>query len=287
MDPQIIRLYDEYTHKPLSRREFINRLACLAGSTAAAYLLLPLLENNYALAAQVPEQDPRLQAVRISYPGAKGALSGYLAKPLGHGAPLPALILIHENRGLNPHIQDVARRLALAGFLTLAPDLLSPLGGTPTDEDQAREMIGTLVSTDVVADLLATQAFLQQHADSTGRVGAIGFCWGGGMSNQLASRSPQLQAAVVYYGPSPGIEQVAAIRAPLLLHYAGLDERINKGVPAFEASLKSQGKHYQLFRYPNVNHAFNNDTNPARYNQAAAHLAWQRTLTFLQQHLTG
>jgi len=287
MDQDIIRLYDEYTHSPLSRREFIRRLAMLAGSTAAAYVLLPLLENNYALAAQVAEQDPRLQISQVRYPGVKGTLSGYLAKPVGHASPLPALILIHENRGLNPHIQDVARRLALAGFLTLAPDLLSPLGGTPADEDQAREMIGKLVTSEVVADLLATQVFLQQHADSSGRVGAIGFCWGGGMCNQLACLSPQLQAAVVYYGPSPRAEQVSGIQAPLLLHYAGLDDRINQGVPAFEAALKSQGKRYQLFRYPDVDHAFNNDTNPARYNQAAALLAWERTLAFLQQQLTG
>lgn len=284
MDQRIINLYDEYTHAPLDRRVFLERLAGLAGSAAAASALLPLLENNYALAQQVKADDARLRIERAAFPGATGPVGGYLARPQG-AAKAPAVIVIHENRGLNPHIEDVARRVALAGFVALAPDLLSPLGGTPTDEDRARDMIGKLDAQQTVANLKAAVSWLSGHEASTGKVGVIGFCWGGGMANQLAVAEPELDAAVAFYGRQPRPERVAAIRAPLLLHYAGLDEGINQGIPAFEQALKAAGKNYALHMYEGVNHAFHNDTAQARYSEPAARLAWERTVAFLKKEL--
>ncbi|HEY8370210.1 MAG TPA: dienelactone hydrolase family protein, partial [Thermodesulfobacteriota bacterium] len=280
MDQRIIDLYDEYTHRPLERRVFLERLAALAGSTAAAMALLPILENNYAHAQQVPPDDPRLETSRVTYKGATGDIAGYLARPRGE-AKAPAVIVIHENRGLNAHIEDVARRLGTAGFVALAPDLLSPLGGTPKDEDRAREMIGRLDAERTVANLRAATAWLAKRPDTTGKVGAVGFCWGGGIVNRLAVAEPDLDAAVVFYGVSPRPDQVPQIRAPLLLHYAGLDKRINETVPAYEQALKQAGKDYTLYMYEGVNHAFHNDTNAARYDAQAAKLAWQRTVDFL------
>lgn len=285
MRQDIISLYDEYTHAPLARREFLRRLALLTGGTAAAMALLPLLENNYAQATLIAPDDARLRSEHISYPGSTGELRGYLARPTDASGKLPAIIVIHENRGLNAHIEDVARRAALAGYLALAPNMLSPLGGTPTDEDKARELIGQLDPAQTVQNLQATLTYLQNHPDSTGKVGAVGFCWGGGMVNQLAVHAPELAAGVVFYGRSPDLVTVANIRAPLLLHYAGLDERINENVPAYEQALKDAGKPYTLYRYENVNHAFHNDANAARYNEAAARLAWERTLAFFGEHL--
>jgi carboxymethylenebutenolidase len=276
----IIDLYDEYTHRPLERRVFLERLAALAGSVAAALALLPVLENDYAFAAQVPADDPGLDAKRVDYPGASGRVKGYLARPK-KGDRLPAVIVIHENRGLNAHIEDVARRAAKAGFLTLAPDCLSSSGGTPADEDQAREKIGALDRAAVVADLKEARRWLASHKHANGRVGAVGFCWGGGMVNQLAVADPDLQAGVVFYGMSPDATQVPAIKAKLLLHYAGLDERIDASVPAYEAALKQAGVSYTLDMYDGVQHAFHNDTNAARYDAAAAALAWKRTIDFL------
>jgi carboxymethylenebutenolidase len=285
VDQRIIDLYDEYTHRPLDRRVFLQRLAALAGSTAAAFALLPVLENDYACAQQVPPDDPRLQTARVTYQGASsGPVAAYLVRPRGD-ARAPAVIVVHENRGLNAHIEDVARRLAVAGFVALAPDLLSPLGGTPRDEDRAREMIDRLDAQATVGDLKAATAWLANHPNTTGKVGAVGFCWGGGMVNQLAVAEPALDAAVVFYGASPKAEQVAGIKAPLLLHYAWLDERINQSVPAYEQALKSAGKDYTLHMYEGVNHAFHNDTNAARYREQAAKLAWQRTIDFLKRKL--
>ena len=281
----IIRLYDEYTHAPLSRRDFFQRLTRLAGGTAAAYAILPLLENNYAQAQQVAAGDSRLQAADTVF-GRLGdaSLSGYRVQPAASEArQLPAVIVIHENRGLNPHIRDVARRLALEGFVVLAPDYLSTQGGTPADEDKARDMFSKLdaaVSRDVS---LAALAYLQ--AQGNGKVGAVGFCWGGGQVGQLAVHAPALGAGVVYYGAQPAAADVPRIKASLLLHYAALDERINAGIPAFEDALKAAGSRYTLQLYPGVNHAFNNDTNAARYDQAAAELAWGRTVAFLRQQL--
>src|SRR4051794_28747081 len=233
MDKKFIDLYDEYTHAPLDRRDFISRLTALAGSTTAASALLPLLENNYALAQVVPPADAQLETSRIAWTGASGEIKGYLAKPKGAGK-LPAVIVIHENRGLNPHIEDIVRRVALEGFLVLGPDLLSPLGGTPADEDQARTLIGQLDDKRTVENLVRTVGFLQDHPGSTGKVGALGFCWGGGMVNSLATGAPDLDAAVVFYGRTPPSQDVPNIRAKLLLNYAGLDDRINEGLPAFE-----------------------------------------------------
>jgi carboxymethylenebutenolidase len=286
MDRKFIDLYDEYTHAPLDRRDFISRLTALAGSTAAASALLPLLENNYALAQIVPPTDARLETSRITWGAASGDLKGYLAKPKGAGK-LPAVIVIHENRGLNPHIEDIVRRVALEGFLALGVDLLSPLGGTPADEDQARTLIGQLDSKQTVGNLVRTIGYLESHAGSTGKVGTVGFCWGGGMVNSLATASPDLNAGVVFYGRTPPLEDVPKIHAKLLLNYAGLDDRINEGLPAFEAALKKANVDYTLHIYQNANHAFNNDTNPARYDAAAAQLAWGRTIDFLKGGLKG
>ncbi|HEX7128244.1 MAG TPA: dienelactone hydrolase family protein [Thermodesulfobacteriota bacterium] len=284
MDQRIIDLYDEYTHRPLERRVFLERLAALAGSTAAAMALLPILENDYAHAQQVSPDDPRLETSRVTFKGATGDVAGYLARPRGD-AKVPAVIVVHENRGLNAHIEDVARRVGAAGFVALAPDLLSPLGGTPKDEDRARDMIRQLDADKTVANLRAATAWLAKRPDTTGKVGAVGFCWGGGVVNQLAVAEPDLDAAVVFYGASPKPGQVPQIRAPLLLHYAGLDQRINETVPAYEQALKQASKDYTLYMYEGVNHAFHNDTAGARYDAQAAKLAWQRTVDFLKQKL--
>jgi len=284
MDQRIIDLYDRYTHEPLDRRVFLARLAELTGSAAAALALVPLLEANQARAAMVAGDDGRLETTRVRYPGATGDVNAYLARP--KGAPkLPAVIVIHENRGLNPHIEDVARRIALEGFLALAPDFLSPLGGTPANEDTARDMIGKLDARQTVENAVSAVAFLKKHPGSTGKVGAVGFCWGGALIGQLAVNAPDLDAAVVYYGRQPKAEDVAKIRAPLLLHYAGLDARINEGIPAFEQALKAASKRYTLYMYDGANHAFNNDTSAARYNKPAADLAWSRTVAFFKEHL--
>jgi carboxymethylenebutenolidase len=284
MDQRIIDLYDEYTHAPLDRRVFLERLARLTGSAAAAAALLPLLEANYARAAIVPPQDPRLETSRITYPGATGDIKAYMARPKG-ASKLPAVIVIHENRGLNPHIEDVTRRMALEGFLALGPDLLSPMGGTPADEDAARDMIGKLDGGQTVRNLVSAVTFLERHAHGTGRAGVVGFCWGGARVGELAVNSPDLDAAVVYYGRQPKADEVEKVRAPLLLHYAGLDAGINAGIPAFEAELKKASKRYTLHMYEGTQHGFNNDTSEARYNKPAADLAWSRTIAFLKENL--
>jgi carboxymethylenebutenolidase len=284
MDQRIIDLYDEYTHAPLDRRVFLTRLAQLTGSTAAAMALVPLLEANQARAAIVPPEDQRLETGRTTYTGAMGDIKAYMAHPKG-AAKLPAVIVIHENRGLNPHIEDVARRVALEGFLALAPDLLSPAGGTPANEDTARDMIGKLDSKQTVQNLVSAVTFLEKDAHGNGKVGAVGFCWGGGMVGELAVDAPDLDAAVVYYGRQPKGADVEKIKAPLLLHYAGEDARINEGIPAFEEALKKANKQYTVFIYEGAQHAFNNDTSEARYSKPAAEQAWSRTITFFKEHL--
>lgn len=283
MDQRIIDLYDEFTHGTMSRRRFFDRLATLAGGTAAASAMLPLLQSNYALAQTIAESDPRIATETFAVAGVD-KLNGYLVTPNAAGRH-PAVIVIHENRGLTPHIRDVARRLGTEGFTTLALDFLSPLGGTPTDEDQARTMIGQLKPADAVASSRAALAALKTHPRANGKVGTVGFCWGGAQVNALAVADPTLDAGVAYYGRQPAAESVQAIRAPLLLHYAGNDEPINAGIPAYEAALKAAGKSYELHMYPGVQHAFNNDTGAARYDKAAADLAWSRTLAFLRKHL--
>jgi carboxymethylenebutenolidase len=284
MDQRFIDLYDEYTHAPLERRVFLARLAQLAGGVAAATALVPLLECNYARAAIVPPDDQRLEIGRVTYPGVTGDIKAYTARPKG-AAKLPAVVVIHENRGLNPHIEDVTRRVALEGFFAFAPDLLSPDGGTPANEDTARDMIYKLDRMQMVQNVVAAVTFLKKHANSDGKVGAVGFCWGGGPVGELAVNAPDLDAAVVYYGQQPNASEVEKIRAPLLLHYAGLDARINAGIPAFVDALKKTHKKYTMHMYEGTNHAFNNDTSQARYNKQAAELAWSRTIVFLRENL--
>lgn len=285
MDQRIIDLYDEYTHKPLDRRVFLDRLAKLTGSAAAALSLVPLLEARPAQAAIVPPDDARLETSRITYPGATGEMKGYLARPKDSAGKLPAVIVIHENRGLTAHIQDVTRRIALEGFLALGVDMLSPLGGTPADEDEARGMFGKLDNAQTIQNLVRTVAFLEKHEQGNGKVGAVGFCWGGGAVGDLAVNSPDLDAGVVYYGRQPAAEDVPKIKAPLLLQYGGLDTRINAGIPAFEEALKANKKTYTVYVYEGANHAFNNDTSEARYNKQVADQAWARTIAFFKENL--
>jgi carboxymethylenebutenolidase len=283
MDQRIIDLYDDFTHGTMSRRRFFDRLATLAGGTAAASALLPLLQNDYAMAQLVAETDPRITADTVAIPGVE-KLTGYFVKPKEAGRH-PAVIVIHENRGLNPHIKDVTRRFGTEGFLALGVDCLSPVGGTPADEDQARSMIGQLKPGDAIGSLRAALAMLKMHPSSSGKVGAVGFCWGGAFTNWLAATDPTLDAAVPYYGRQPTADVVPNIKAPLLLHYAGIDEGVNAGIAAYEAALKAAGKSYELHMYPGAQHAFNNDTGPARYNKEAADLAWGRTIAFFRKNL--
>jgi carboxymethylenebutenolidase len=281
MDQKIISLFDTYTHGGMSRRNFLDKLATLAGSTAAAAALLPMLENNYAHAAIVAEDDARLVLSEGEFaPGVKGLL----AVPKDATGKLPAVLVIHENRGLNPHIKDVTRRMALEGFVAFGADYLAPQGGTPADEEKAREMIGTIKPEDQVAYGQAALKALQAHALGTGKAGAMGFCWGGGAVNALAVAEPSLAAGVAYYGRQAPAAEVAKISAPLMLHYASLDERINAGIAEYEAALKANNKVYELHMYEGANHAFNNDTNAARYNKEAADMAWGRTVAFLKKH---
>jgi len=285
MDPKIIALYDEYTHAPLPRRTFLERLAALAGSSAAAYALLPMLENDYARAAIVAPGDARIATERapIRLPG--GEMRAYVAVPREGPAKRAGVIVIHENRGLNAHIEDVARRVALAGFTAVGVDMLHAQGGTPSDEDRAREMIGKVDRGAAVADLAALVDWLRARPDANGRVGAIGFCWGGGMVNALAAAVPSLDAGVPFYGVVAPAADVPRIRAKLLLHYAGNDPRINAGIEGYEAALKAAGVAYTVHVYAGAEHAFHNDTAGARYDEAAAKLAWSRTIAFLQATL--
>lgn len=283
MDKKIIDLYDDYTHGLLDRREFIKKLAVLAGGTAAAIAFLPLIENKYAQAQVVPKNDPRLYVENIKYPGETGDVLAHFARPKGD-KKFPGVIVIHENRGLNPHTEDVARRVALEGFLAIAPNALSPLGGTPEDVNEARVLMRQLDSQATLKNYLAAVKYLKTHPQSTGKVGCTGFCWGGGVTNQVAVNSPDLKAAVPFYGRQPASEDVPKIKASLLLHYAGLDERINKRIPEFEAALKKASIDYKIFIYEGAGHAFFNDTG-SRYHQEAAKLAWERTIAFFKQKL--
>jgi carboxymethylenebutenolidase len=287
MDPRIIHLYDEYTHAPLDRRVFLERLAILAGGTAAASTLLPVLENNYAQATVVDPADARLTISIVTYKGATGDIKAYLATPKSDPARRPGVIVIHENRGLNAHIEDITRRVALEGFTALGLDLLSPMGGTPKDEDQAREMIGKTDRMDAMRNAAAAIAYLKSRSDATGPVGATGFCWGGGMTNLLAANAPDLAAGAPYYGLVVPAADVPKIKAKLQLHYAGNDPRINEGLPGYEAALKAASVQYELFVYDGAEHAFNNDTAGVRYNKAAADLAWSRTIAFFKKTLAA
>jgi carboxymethylenebutenolidase len=284
MDQRVIRLYDEFTHGHLDRRLFLDRLSKLVGSTAAALALLPRLESDYAIAQTVPETDARLRTEEAAYPGSRGPVKGYLARPAGD-VKAPGVVVLHENRGLQPHIRDVARRAALAGYVALAPDLMSAIGGTPASEDEARTKFAQVERPVALADALASIDYLRKRPDATGKVGVVGFCWGGGMVGEIVAAGADVQAGVVFYGVAPPIEKVPAIKAPLLLHYAGVDERVNATVPGFEAALKSAGKSYTLHMYEGAQHAFHNDTGGARYDAAAARLAWSRTIEFFDRTL--
>jgi carboxymethylenebutenolidase len=283
IDQRIINLYDEFTHGGMTRRDFFDRLSKLAGSTAAAAALVPLLQNNYAQAAIIAADDARLATERVSYDSPKGKINGYLARAKAKGKR-PAVIVIHENRGLHPHLEDVARRLAVEGFLALAPDLLSVAGGTPADEDQARDLHTKANKDDMLAAAIAAIGFMDKHPESTGKVGSVGFCYGGGVVNQMAVNA-NLDAAVSYYGLQLPTSEVPNIHAALLLHYAENDPRINAGIEAYEAALQANNKKYVKHVYPGTQHAFNNDLGAARYNKAAADLAWQRTVEFFREHL--
>lgn len=281
----IIDLYDRFTHGALSRRDFMERLATVAGSAAAATAILPLLQNNYANAQIVPENDPRLTIRNFQYEIGDAMMQGLLARPVGTGK-LPGIVVIHENRGLNPHIRDVTRRFALDGFLAYGIDALTPEGGTPVDEDRARDLIGTVPADRAAARLAAGVAALARHPECNGKVGTVGYCWGGGMVNRIAVLNPPgLAAGVAYYGSQVPADQVGRIMTPLMLQYAGNDERINAGIPAYKAALEAAKKDFELHIYDGSQHAFNNDTNAARYDKATADLALSRTLAFFRKHL--
>ncbi len=282
MDQRIINLYDEYIHKPLSRNEFLSKLAILTGSTAAALAILPMIEVNNAHAAVTPDED--LFTERINYPGVTGDMQAYVARPKEE-KKYGAVVVIHENRGLNAHIEDVARRAATAGYLAIAPNALSPLGGTPANEDEARTKFQQLKAEDSLQNFIKAFDYLKTRKDANGNFGCVGFCWGGAMSNNLAVNVPSLKAAVAFYGRPADIADVPKIKAAVQLHYAGLDERINAGMAAYEETLKKAGVTYEQYLYEGVNHAFHNDTATTRYNEAAAKLAWQRTMDFFAKHL--
>jgi len=283
MDRKIKELYKDYRSGHTDRRSFIKKLTTLAGGSAAALALLPVLEDNDA-EAEARQDYPDLFTEFTSYPAETGAMRAYLARP-AKGKKFPAVIVIHENRGLVPHIQDVTRRMAREGFLALAPDALSPLGGTPEDISNVGAMFKQLDSEKTTKNFVAAVKYLKTHPQSTGKVGCTGFCWGGAMTNQVAVNAPDLNAAVPYYGRQPSAEDVAKIQAPIMAHYAENDAGIDAGIPAFEEALKKYHKEYQIFMYEGASHAFNNDTNPDRYNEKAAKLAWSRTVAFFKEKL--
>jgi len=284
MDQKITTLYEDYRKGLTNRRQFVRKLAVVAGSSAAAMAMLPILDEM-SPGAYAVQSDPDLISEFIKYPGETGDIKAFLARPKA-GKKFPAVLIIHENRGLQPHIQDVTRRMAKEGFLALAPDALSPLGGTPeNDQDKAVSMIGQLDKEKTIKNFVAAVKYLKTQPNSTGKVGCTGFCWGGGMTNQMAVNCPDLDAAVPYYGMQPTADQVPSIKAPIMAHYAGEDARINQGIPAFEEALKKNNKKYQIFMYEGAQHAFNNDSNPERYNEKAAKLAWSRTIAFFKEKL--
>lgn len=283
---ELLDLYDFYAHGKITKREFLQQAGkfTVAGMTAA--MLLDQLSPNYALAQQVAADDPAIVTERITYssPNGNGDVNGYLIRPAGATGKLPAILVVHENRGLNPYIEDVARRMGKAGFMALAPDGLTSVGGYPGTDDEGRELQRKVDPVKLMNDFFAGFEYLLHRDDCTGKVGAVGFCYGGGVINAIAVAYPELAAGVPFYGRQPKSEDVAAIQAPLLLHYAALDERINAGWPAYEAALKQEGKTYKAYVYPGVNHGFHNDTTP-RYDAASAKLAEERTITFFNENL--
>jgi carboxymethylenebutenolidase len=286
-DQELLDLYDGYVHGVIDRRAFLDRAAKFAVGGLTAVALLNMLSPRYAWAEQVKGDDPRIVTERLTYasPNGHGTVNGYLARPAGVSGKIPAVVVVHENRGLNPYIEDVARRVALAGFMALAPDGLTSLGGYPGNDDDGREMQRKLDGDKLREDFFAAYDVLAARPDSSGKVGVVGFCYGGGIANAMAVRFPELAASVPFYGRQADAADVPRIHAPLLLHYAGLDERINAGWPAYEAALKANQKSYSANFYPDVNHGFHNDTTP-RYDEAAAALAWERTVAFFEEHLS-
>jgi carboxymethylenebutenolidase len=282
MDQKIINLYDDYTHTPLTRSEFIRRLILLTGSFTAAMSVLPLIEVNAANMKITGDDD--LFTERISYPGVPGSMAAYVARPKKE-TKYPAVIIIHENRGLNAHIEDVARRAAKEGFLAIAPNALSALAVTPATEDEARQKFQELKAENNLQNFINAFDYLATRKDYNGNAGCVGFCWGGAMANNLAVKLPGLKAAVAFYGRQPAAEEVPNIKAAVQLHYGGMDERVNAGIAAYEEALKKNNTRYELYMYDGVNHAFHNDTAPARYNEAAAKLAWQRTIEFFKKYV--
>ena len=284
MDKKAIDLYLEYRNQRMDRRSFLKRLITLTGNTAAAVALIPLLENKFIRAQMISGDDARLDTTTIQYPGETGRISAYLAKPKGDSKH-PGIIVIHENKGLCPHIRDVTRRVALEGFIVIAPDALSPLGGSPIDPDKAQARMRELDPKSTVKNYVAAVKYLKTHPQTTGKVGCIGFCWGGGVANQVAVLSADLTAAVPFYGRQPKPEDVPNIKASLLCHYGSLDKRINEGIEGFETALKANSVKYNIFLYEGAKHAFFNDTRPDRYHPEAAKLAWKRTITFFKEEL--
>jgi carboxymethylenebutenolidase len=284
--PEVLKLFDQYVHGQMTRRGFLQSAGKFAFGTATASGLLTALSPKFAEAQQVKGDDSRIKASYVEFPSPEGygKIRGYLVQPAQIKGKLPTILVVHENRGLNPHIEDIARRLALDNFIAFAPDALYPLGGYPGDEDKARELFPKLDQAKTRNDFLTAANVLKAFPDSNGKVGVVGFCYGGGIANFLATRIPDLGAAVSFYGGQPNAEETAAIKAPLLLHYAGADDRVNAGWPAYEAALKSAGVNYQSYIYPGVQHGFNNDTTP-RYDETAAKLAWSRTLEFFNKYL--
>ena len=283
---EVFDLYDQYAHNLIGRREFVDKLSVYAVGGLTLPMLLDYIMPNYLEKVQVPPDDPELKTETVVYssPNGAGEMNGQLSRPADHENPLPGIIVVHENRGLNPHIADVGRRAASAGFISLAPDALYPLGGYPGTDDEGRTLQQKRDRNEMLEDFIAAFNYLHDHPECDGNVGAVGFCFGGWIVNMMAVRIPELKAAVPFYGGQPASEDVPAIQAPLLLQYAGLDERVNAGWPAYEAALKANGKEYQVYIYPDTNHGFHNDTTP-RYDEAAAKLAWERTIAFFKEKL--
>lgn len=284
MDQRYIDLYDEFTHTGMQRRVFMERLAKMAGGTAAATAIASMIGPNYAKAAITKPDDSRLSMEMLTFSGKTGPIQGYHVRPKGN-AKLPAIVVIHENRGLNPHIQDVARRLALEGYNVLVPDALTPMGGTPANADTAAEMIAKLTTDDTTANYVAAVSYMKTEKGSTGKVGLIGFCWGGGFVNLTSIASPDVNAASVYYGLALKPTDVPKLHAPTIVNLGALDQRIDSTYPPFEEALKGSGKSYTIYKYEGANHAFNNDSDPTRYVESAAKPAWERTLALFKANL--
>ncbi|PYR94478.1 MAG: carboxymethylenebutenolidase [Acidobacteria bacterium] len=285
-DQGLLNLFDQYVHGALDRRGFLERATKFASAGVTAAMLLDQLNPQFVAAQQIAKDDKRLKTEYVEYPSPKGNTKtrGYLARPAAGNGKLPGILVVHENRGLNPHIEDVARRLALEKFVAFAPDALAPLGGYPGDEDKARALFPQLDQAKTREDFIAAAEYLKKRPECTGKTGAVGFCYGGGIVNMLATRLPDLNAAVPFYGNQPSAEDAAKIKSPLLIHYADNDDRINAGWPAYEAALKANNVPHTMYKYPGTQHGFNNDTTP-RYDEAAAKLAWQRTIDFFNKNL--